>query len=53
MRNLTDTMICWNPGGDVALVHNALLGLEKYVDGLPDDMLPPDILAARREREAQ
>lgn len=106
MRNLTDTMICWNPGGEVALfpwpdttraskpyrrtygaccrevpgmdfeqrklmvfieaavlivrdrcdpqvVHQALLGLEEYVDGLPSDMLPKHLLAQRRDLEAE
>ena len=100
MRNLTDTMICWNMGGEVALVpwpekgagkkyrysagacyikikdssfearktyafilatilmtrdkcepqvvHSAFLGLEEYVDGLPDDMFPPELLDKQR-----
>lgn len=100
MPDLTNTMICWNLGGEVALVpwpdthrlsdryqstsgacythvheadfeqrkvfafidalklmvgykcdpavvHAAFLCLDEYVDGLPDDMLPPDLLAQR------
>jgi len=104
MADLTNTMICWNPGGDVALVswpargeedskfsmssgacyfsvqksnfearkcrvfidaltlivrdgcdpqkvHAALLGLDEYVDGLPDDMLPKSLLRKCIEKE--
>lgn len=32
-------------------VHQAFLGLDEYVDGLPDDMLPKSLLAKRWEKE--
>lgn len=100
--NLTNTMICWDMGGNVALVpwpdrrgasdkfqrstgacydvvrggdfeqrkcrafidamtlvvrdgcdphkvHAAMMGLDEYVDALPDDMLTRDLLAKRME----
>ena len=104
MKRLDEVMICWNPGGDVAVVnwpdesqaskgyrmtsgacyakthkldheqrktlvfidavklivrdgcdpwkvHQALLGVKEYVDGLPNDMLPKDLLTQRLEAE--
>ena len=38
-------------GCDPQKVHAALLGLDEYVDGLPDDMLPKSLLRKRIEEE--
>ena len=36
-------------GCDPHKVHAAMMGLDEYVDALPDDMLPRDLLAKRME----